>query len=131
MYVFVAGRFPFEGVSPFQMMIALNHGVLKFPADLRLSERCVGLIRELLQADPRKRIAWRDFFAHPFVALPPEKYAELLEKHQDSFLGGTEGLMGLLSKQRERINAGSDRTGRGRQRGDQGRSGDQQECEYW
>ena len=79
-YVFLTGKFPFEGVTPFQLMLALNQGVLKFPPDIVLSRLCVDVIGRLLQVEPDKRISWSDFFAHPFVASTSEQYQEMCAK---------------------------------------------------
>ena len=86
MYQFLTGKFPFEGVSPFQMCIALDHAVLTFPEDLIVSKQCLTLIRGLLQSDPAKRIGWDTFFSSPFLSLGTS--TEINSEMLDSSLAG-------------------------------------------
>ena len=77
-YLFLTGRFPFEATSPQKLLLAFGHGIVKFPHDLVITESCYGILKNLLQIDPNQRMEWKDYFKHPFIAYPPEKYDEIL-----------------------------------------------------
>ncbi len=77
MYLFLTGRFPFEGATPHQVFVALAQGVLRFPAELEVSDLCMDLMRSLLQVNYKNRIEWKHFFEHPFVSTSPEEYKAL------------------------------------------------------
>lgn len=115
-YVFLFGKFPFEGSSLFQLMVALNHGVVKFPEEVPLSPHCSGLIKQLLQVNPQKRIGWEEFFQHIFVKSTPEQYkliysdpiipikSEVEEKKEIHISGDETVVLELLNDAKEKVN---------------------------
>jgi serine/threonine-protein kinase ULK/ATG1 len=74
-FVFLTGKFPFDGTTPYQLLVSLNQGIAKLPPDVVLSERCFDVLKKLLRVDPKSRIEWKDYFEHPFVASPAQDYA--------------------------------------------------------
>lgn len=86
-YLFLTGRFPFEASSPYKLMLAFSHGIVKFPPLLCISECCYDFLKGLLQIAPEQRMEWKEYFKHYFVSCPPEKYEEglpALPKHDTS-----------------------------------------------
>ena len=69
---------PFKGIN--EVMILQNiqqNNIPRNPTDQLLND----LIHRLLVVDPRKRITWKDYFAHPFFGNTP-RYIEVPEQEE-------------------------------------------------
>ena len=77
-YLFLTGRFPFEATSPQKLILTFNHGVVKFPPEVSISECCYDFLKKLLQIAPKQRMEWEEYFGHHFVKCPPEEYTKSL-----------------------------------------------------
>lgn len=83
LYEMVTGKPPFTGSNHIQLLNRINTTELKFPVGLELSPACTALLVGLLRRNPRERITFEQFFAHPFVAEAMHAAAEAANnKHE-------------------------------------------------
>lgn len=70
LYEMVCGRPPYTGQNPRHLLENIERQAAQVPARLRaeLSPACQDMILRLLRRNPRERISWGDFFAHPFLS---------------------------------------------------------------
>jgi len=74
LFEFLFGHHPFKTIRNFSDLVAyVRENVdIKLPPDSKpknteISEECLDLLRNLLIADPQKRITWENFFHHPWL----------------------------------------------------------------
>ena len=53
-------------------MVTINKNEVMLPESRRIDDSFRGLLLGLLQKDPKRRITWDDFLAHPLVTNVPE-----------------------------------------------------------
>ena len=70
----ITGNVPFEGSNPFQVLQNIMKGLIRFPADVAISNNCKSLIHSLLLSNSEKRYSWKEYLEHPFVKTKPEEY---------------------------------------------------------
>jgi serine/threonine-protein kinase ULK/ATG1 len=71
-YQMICGCPPFKvsSMGELQQKVKTQSGDnLSFPVDVKLSPECKSLLQKLMQADPKKRIDWNEFFTHPVFSL--------------------------------------------------------------
>jgi len=70
LYQMLAGKPPFVCSSPFALLQMHKNEPVKYPPKYfaNISSQCMDLLKRLLVKDPKKRISWESFFAHPFLA---------------------------------------------------------------
>ncbi|CAH0516259.1 unnamed protein product [Peronospora belbahrii] len=71
LYEMLAGRPPYGGANHVQLLANIERQPLRFPPTLQLSSSCRQLLTALLQRKPALRLGFAEFFADPFVDLPP------------------------------------------------------------
>ena len=64
-------------------VILINYVIISFlqvPRDSNVSQECKDLLLSLLKRDPKERITFEEFFAHPFLDLEHAASASSLTK---------------------------------------------------
>ena len=62
------GKAPYSSKSIEELVLKItDNSPVMIPTDVKISENCCDLLKRLLQKDPRQRITFESFFAHPFL----------------------------------------------------------------
>ena len=69
LFEMLTGRPPFTGENHLQLLRNIETQQLRLPKQVQVSSPCLKLLQGLLRRNPIERIAYEDFFVHPFVDL--------------------------------------------------------------
>lgn len=71
LFEMIAGRPPFNGENHIDLLRNIQRKAVRLPADVRVSQECVNLLRILLNRNPLSRAGFKEFFeaCDAFVAL--------------------------------------------------------------
>jgi serine/threonine protein kinase len=78
LFELLAGFPPFIGKNKAELRLNIEKGIYKFPPGVKVSKICLHLVSQLLQSEPKERIAWQKFFEHPFIKSDEKTYQILL-----------------------------------------------------
>lgn len=67
MYEMLTGRVPFNVKNYHELKKKVLRGGIVFPK--RITEKCLDLLKSLLEINPEKRISWEGFFNHPWLVV--------------------------------------------------------------
>ena len=72
MYQMIYGKTLYPTITSLQELIhSVKFAPILFYNSIPISNECRDLLEKLLQRDANLRMSWDEFFAHPFVYLPP------------------------------------------------------------
>ncbi|GAU96673.1 hypothetical protein RvY_08087-2 [Ramazzottius varieornatus] len=67
-YECLFGKAPYTSKSIEELVLKItDSSPVAIPTDVKISDNCCDLLKRLLQKDPRQRISFESFFAHPFL----------------------------------------------------------------
>lgn len=82
LFELLAGRTPFTGANPMQLLANIEKGHLSFE-DLQISEEAQDFLRAILMRSPAQRLTSQEFMRHPFVRL-----TDIMQKSMEEVTDG-------------------------------------------
>lgn len=76
----LTGKPPFTGQNHIALLTKINTTEFKIPSGLELTQECTSLLHSLLKRNPRERISFDAFFAHPFVVQAMQEQTKRQEQ---------------------------------------------------
>eukprot|EP01083_Nonionella_stella_P062681 162986_1 len=77
LFEMVTGKPPFNAATHYELIKKIEHGMLRFPAEVKISANLLDLLQRLLKRNPMQRMSFDQFFCHPFVDLKEELMEEM------------------------------------------------------